>query len=129
VVLLNAIIQNRDHDTLACQTLAPDLQDVQVWLHLIILCEAGGFRVSWTPAGFAYPPSTAAHHVPLLEEPGVRGHHQGAFHPPLQRLLLKPLHLQGCGLTVHRLSLGPPPCMRGELLGCGTLQGSLPWNP
>lgn len=65
VVLLNAVIQDRDHDAPARQPLAPDLQDVQVRLHLVVLCQVGLESVGlWNgpapPPGLVYSPCTIA---------------------------------------------------------------------
>lgn len=71
-------------------------------------------------------PARPAHHVPLLGEPGVRGHHQGAFHPPLHCLLLEPLHLVvgggqrrphcGRGWTCEQPALLPASCPHTRML-------------
>lgn len=59
VVLLDAVVQDRNHDALARKPLAPDLQDVQVRLHLLVLCKAGPGSVGLWP-GLAPPPSPAS---------------------------------------------------------------------
>lgn len=57
--------------------------------------DRGWGSISGTPAWATPPARPAAYHVPLPWEPGVCGHHQGAFYPPPQGLLLEPLHLEG----------------------------------
>jgi hypothetical protein len=81
------------------------------------------------------PPSPSAHHVPLLGKPGVCGHHQGAFHPAPQSLLLKPAHLQGAqGLNQLPQGCGPAARRAEDLLGhtaklTGMSVGAALWVP
>lgn len=52
VVLLDAVVQDRDHNALARQPLAPGLHDVQVRLHLVVLCKVGaGVSGALAPPG------------------------------------------------------------------------------
>lgn len=71
VVLLDAVVQDRDHNALPRQPLAPGLQDVQVRLHLVVLCEAGtlGSGALWPHP--TQPPSPAA--SPCTTAWGTRG--------------------------------------------------------
>lgn len=132
MVLLDAVVQDGDHDALAGQPLPPDLQDVQVWPHLVVLCQAGRRSAGPSVAWPAPQPAEPAHHVPLLGEPGVRGHRQGALHAPPQSLLLEPPHLgrdarrgRGCAPRAgpHPLN-SPHHYLPGGPSWCGTGSGT-----
>lgn len=91
-----------------------------------LFCAGWGWSQWGSSATPTHRLAQPAHHIPLLGEPGVCGHHQGALHPPPQCLLLKPLHLKGYtrqGRGWTHLSCLTPMHFRGS---CPTDQEDMP---